>query len=189
MEHSKQLKLTPEQDRWLNIFSAAVLALVEALMAIPTQRAVAHVINILFSTGLRTGEIAALKYVDLDLDKNVIQVASSKSVTRGNMIPLTPAIVQAMQALHALHPESEFILGKSPNNILAKASKQMQLHADGLGLGPAHLYMLRRAYVFNLVRSRVGLQTIAKLARTGKTFIIDGHLVREVGLKKKGLKK
>jgi len=124
------------------ILSAVEIKTVEqAIAADPKLSDLRNVIHILLHTGIRPGELAQLRWTDIDLCKMVITVGE-KSHRR--LVPFsddTQALLSAMCCSN--HAGAVFVLGKSPAAMLRRLARQLRQLSSSLGIKPHSFYALR----------------------------------------------
>ncbi len=133
--------------------------------------------ELLYSSGLRLSELAALKLAQLDLREQELRVIGKGNKTR--IVPLGLPAVQALQAWMALlPPDSPYVFpGRQSSQHISPRTVQVRLalRARQSGLEEhVHPHMLRHAFASHLLQSSSDLRAVQELlghAHIGSTQI------------------
>lgn len=126
-------------------------------------------LELLYGTGMRAGEVLALDLVDLDLAEALLQIRGGKGQPR--FIPLGPEVVSALErylkeARPAVALESETAVFVSLyGNRLRNSSLNTQLHryGDDLGIEGVTPHAFRRAVATHMLENGASLPEIKTL--------------------------
>lgn len=163
----KRLKVTEQDYSWwggeeLERFLAHVR---------PHDPEMARLVEVAAHTGLRRGELAALKGSSLDFRRRKIRVAHSYSVELGKLLPpkgKVAADVPMNQAvLRALEPKrflkaGDFIF---PREMFSDLCHQFQAWCEDAGVTVLRFHDLRHGFASNLAAAGVSPKTIMDLMR------------------------
>jgi len=142
-----------EQSRPVPYLSAEEIHRVVNACPAPYRDAVA----VLFDTGLRRGELVALRWADVDLGRGVLTVRVSKS-GRDRMVPLTPRVSGILARLP--HTAKTVFPEVSPD-VLSHRFPDWALRA-GIA-SPMRLHDCRHVFASGLARAGVPIPAIAAL--------------------------
>lgn len=120
-------------------------------------------VQVLFTTGIRTGEFERLKVSEIDEQTGVISIASGTSWYGQRRIPLCLETREALHVLCAHRGDSEYVLGNSAAARVRHAAKQFGDIAKKLGIAPRPLHSLRRAFAASLSMSGLDLRVLQRL--------------------------
>jgi len=70
------------------------------------------VVTVISNTGIRAGELRALRWADIDLHKR--QIILNEGKTGKRPMPFGPKTLQVLAARREREPESEYVLGSLP---------------------------------------------------------------------------
>jgi integrase len=146
-------------------------------------------IRLAADTGARRGELAALRWSDVDLSTGVVVIARSMSTAGGKRIekgtktgsiktlqvtgPTLTALAEQWERLTAWHPEPQFVVaddpleGWLPDRIGATWAKV----ADEVGIPEVHLHDLRHRFVSTLLSAGMAVTDVAGLAGHSKPTV------------------
>lgn len=130
-----------------------------------------HYWRVLADTGMRKGELLALRWDDLDLNTRTLTVRSGKTANARRTIPLTDAAIEALQAIPH-HPATNRVCPYSTRYL----SRQFEKVAPA-GLTP---HGLRHGLATRLLESGVPVHTVSGIlghASAKTTLDIYGHVV------------
>jgi len=103
-----------------------------------SMRDLREVVTIISNTGMRTGELCQLRWADVDVHRRRFVVVNPKS----------PSI-----------PEAEYVLGKSPQQLLRRLSHELRIVCDRVDLSGVAFHILRLTFFARLVNSGGGLES------------------------------
>lgn len=112
-------------------------------------------------TAMRAGEICALKWIDIDLDKRIAHVRAIEPGARktgiARVVPLSKAAIAILKQLEGIDGVKVFVLKPSLLEALFRKAKKMAL-IDGL-----HFHDTRREALTRLA-AKVDVMTLAKIS-------------------------
>jgi len=127
-------------------------------------------VAVALGTGARRGELLALSWDDVDLDRAIVTIPKSKT-HRPRRIPVNPATVRALRRLlrniEAVRLDGPF-KGMDDN-----LSRQWGRIRKSVGLAGVQLHDLRRTYISRLIRAGVPLPTVSKLSGNSIAVIME----------------
>jgi integrase len=148
----------------------------------------AHVITLLLTTGVRRGELAAAKWVDVDLKTGLWRIPAENSKTgRARSVPLVDMALEQLRELQVLTEGSRYVLpgkdGKGalePKQLTRGVAKCLERFKEQ-GIAAFTLHDLRRTVRSGLSRLRVDAMTAERVLghSVGKmidTYDVDEHL-------------
>lgn len=106
---------------------------------------------LLWATGCRRGEVAALRWTDVDLERNVIRLRAGASKTGRRVVPLHPRVVTTIADWPRV---TDRVIGVGANTIGA-LNERIRLACESLHAPRWSCHGLRRAAVDRLYRSGV----------------------------------
>ncbi len=125
------------------------------------------ILELLYSSGLRLGELVALDTGDIDLRERVVRVTGKGAKTR--VVPVGSKAVQALQDWLAVRStaagESAVFTGRGGSRLSARAVQQrVKQHASKRGI-PAdlHPHTLRHSFASHLLESSGDLRAVQEL--------------------------
>lgn len=151
-----------------------------------------ELVTVASHTGLRRGELAALRRHQLDFDQRMIlvnasfcfqtnqriEVTKNKSVA---WVPMDGAVREALADRRLLAPEAQVF---SPSDLL-HASKRLRRLCAVVGSKPIRFHDLRHSYASCLAMAGVGIYTVQQLMRhksplmTGRYAHLSAHHLHE----------
>lgn len=117
-------------------------------------------VQVLSSTGIRTGEFENLMVSDIDEQAGLVSITSGKSSYRQRRIPLCLKSREALHVLCADRGDSEYVLGNSAAKRVRHFAKQFSDITKKLGIAPCPLHSLRRGFAASLKNSGVDLYVL-----------------------------
>jgi integrase/recombinase XerD len=120
-------------------------------------------VQVLFTTGICTGEFKNLKVSDIDEHTGVISIPSGTSLYGQRRIPLCLETREALHVLCAHRGDSEYVLGNSAAARVRYAAKQFGDIAKKLGIAQHPLHSLRRAFATSLTEAGLSLLVLQKV--------------------------
>lgn len=125
-----------------------------------------------FRTGLRLGELTALAWPDVDLNRRVIHVRSAHSAGvlsdpksgKSRVVDLSPALAEALAAMPR-HPKSRFVFTRRDGTPLTRDNIKnvMQITAREAGLPPIRPHDMRHSFASQLVMAGTPLAVVKSL--------------------------
>jgi integrase len=187
----------------INILTAAQ---VKAILATARDRAIYPIATLALATGMRRGELLALRWRDIDLDQAKITVARSLEQTKAGLrfkepktahgrrtISLPATAVTELRAHWRVQQTQRLALGagKSPPDALLFAdlngeprlpnaiTKEWERTARAAGMAFATLHSLRHTHASHLIANGLDILTISRRLGHGSptiTLSVYGHL-------------
>ena len=122
-----------------------IMKLLSYARRMPNTRDFRDVVRIIVSTGLRMRELAALRWEHIDFSSPAIVVDSDLTKTQ-RRVPLTAAAMRILRIRRRLQPESEYVLGESPDIVLHRVLSQLRTFCERLGIRQISLNSLRHVF-------------------------------------------
>ena len=138
-------------------------------------------LSLIYSCGLRCGELLALKPVHIDSKRNIIMVKNSKG-KKDRIVPLSPKILEMLREYYlAFKPKNYLFEGQTVGNPYDNRSLQQVLKQALTKVGitkPVTLHWLRHSYATHLLESGTDLRYIQELLghNSSKTTEIYTHV-------------
>lgn len=138
-------------------------------------------LSMIYSCGLRCGELLALKPVHIDSKRNIVLLQNAKG-KKDRIAPLSPKILEMLREYYKLHrPKTYLFEGQTAGNpydsrslqlVLKQALKKAQITK------PVTLHWLRHSYATHLLESGTDLRYIQELLghSSSKTTEIYTHV-------------
>lgn len=117
--------------------------------------------QLLASTGLRNGELAVLRWSDVDVAKSRIFVQKSISLY-GRYVPFGPPAAAALESLRQRRPGSELVLGGQASRLLRRCALQLKDLAAEIDIPHAGLHAFRRAAISRGIASGIAFKTLSR---------------------------
>ena len=149
-------------------------------------------------TGMRNGELYALEWEFVDLERNLIQVRASydrtygfKDLTKGGydrLIELSPPLKKLFIELKAANPDSKFVLPRIPEWTIGRQSAVLREFLGDIGIKSVRFHDLRASWACLLMTKGVPAAQVQMMGgwKDMKTFQI---YVRKAGIEIKGATK
>ncbi|WP_320814136.1 site-specific tyrosine recombinase/integron integrase [Flavobacterium sp.] len=138
-------------------------------------------LSLIYSCGLRCGELIALKPVHIDSKRNIIMLKNSKG-KKDRIVPLSPKILEMLREYYlAFKPKNYLFEGQTAGNPYDSRSLQQVLKQALKKAGitkPVTLHWLRHSYATHLLESGTDLRYIQELLghNSSKTTEIYTHV-------------
>ena len=148
-----------------------------------TNRKHKSMLSLIYSAGLRRGELLNLKLTDIDSARMMIHLKNAKGM-KDRIVPLSPLILNMLRTYYQEYQPKEYLFegqygGKyserSVEMVLKKAAKKAGLKRN------VNLHMLRHSYATHLLEGGTSLRHIQELLghKSPKTTQIYTHVSRE----------
>ncbi len=169
----------PKREKVLpNVLSKEeVKAILNALVNIKHKM----MLSLIYSCGLRCGELIALQPVHIDSKRNIINLKNAKG-KKDRIVPLSPKILEMLRAYYLVYKPKNYlfegqIIGEAYNDrslqqVLKQALKKARISK------PVTLHWLRHSYATHLLESGTDLRYIQELLghSSSKTTEIYTHV-------------
>ncbi|SEA68504.1 integrase/recombinase XerD [Flavobacterium gillisiae] len=138
-------------------------------------------LSLIYSCGMRCGELLALKPLDIDSKRNIILLKNSKG-KKDRIVPLSPKILAMLRDYYtAYKPKTYLFEGQVEGKAYDARSLQLILKQALTKTGikkPATLHWLRHSYATHLLESGTDLRYIQELLghNSSKTTEIYTHV-------------
>jgi integrase/recombinase XerD len=138
-------------------------------------------LSLIYSCGLRCGELLALKPVHIDSKRNIVLLKNSKG-QKDRIVPLSPFILEMLREYYKLFkPKTYLFEGQTAGMAYDSRSLQLILKQALQKTGitkPATLHWLRHSYATHLLESGTDLRYIQELLghSSSKTTEIYTHV-------------
>lgn len=140
-----------QRDRWLSMEELARIWRVAPLLGYPFG----PYLKVLILTGQRRGEVAGMRWADVDLDAGTWALsAADTKAERAHLVPLSAPVVEALKELPRFGEYVFTTTGKTPVSGFAKMKGQLDayLASRDEAIAPWRLHDLRRTTATHLVR-------------------------------------
>ncbi len=138
-------------------------------------------LSLIYSCGLRCGELLSLKPVHIDSKRNIILIKQAKG-KKDRIVPLSPLILEMLRSYYLQYkPEKYLFEGQIKGNPYDSRSLQQVLKQALTKVGitkPVTLHWLRHSYATHLLESGTDLRYIQELLghNSSKTTEIYTHV-------------
>lgn len=138
-------------------------------------------LSMIYSCGLRCGELLALQPVHIDSKRNIVLLKNSKG-KKDRIAPLSPKILEMLREYYRLYKPSTYLFeGQKAGNSYDSRSLQLVLKQALQKAGitkPVTLHWLRHSYATHLLESGTDLRYIQELLghNSSKTTEIYTHV-------------
>ena len=166
-----------------------------------------HSIIVLIYTGMRIAELLGLKWGDIDfqnktisISRSVVQVKdrsdnapkiykmleqnSTKTNSSDRIIPIGQKALEALNELHKVNPNSEYVMCTSNNKIInpRNVNRMLENILIRCGIEPCGVHALRHTFASMLFKKGVDVKTVSELlghADVKVTYNTYIHLIKE----------
>ncbi|SDY22012.1 integrase/recombinase XerD [Flavobacterium aquidurense] len=138
-------------------------------------------LSLIYSCGLRCGELLALRPVHIDSKRNIVLLKNSKG-KKDRITPLSPKILEMLREYYILFKPTIYLFeGANPGEPYSEKSLQSVLKQALKKVGitkPVTLHWLRHSYATHLLESGTDLRYIQELLghQSSKTTEIYTHV-------------
>lgn len=138
-------------------------------------------LSLIYSCGLRCGELIALKPIHIDSKRNIILIKNAKG-KKDRIVPLSIKILEMLREYYKIHKPKVYLFeGQVPGQMYDARSLQQVLKQALLKAGitkPVTLHWLRHSYATHLLESGTDLRYIQELLghNSSKTTEIYTHV-------------
>lgn len=154
---------------------------IKAILNAPSNVKHKMMLSLIYSCGLRCGELLALKPVHIDSKRNIINLKNAKG-KKDRIVPLSPKILEMLRAYYLIFkPKNYLFEGQIIGNPYNDRSLQQVLKQALKKVGitkPVTLHWLRHSYATHLLESGTDLRYIQELLghSSSKTTEIYTHV-------------
>lgn len=154
---------------------------VKKILEAPVNTKHKMMLSLIYSCGLRCGELLALKPVHIDSKRNVVLIKNAKG-QKDRIVPLSPKILEMLREYYKTYQPSVFLFeGQIKGNPYDARSLQQVLKQSLKKAGiqkPVTLHWLRHSYATHLLESGTDLRYIQELLghSSSKTTEIYTHV-------------
>ncbi len=160
-----------------------VLSKEEIKLILNAHRNIKHktMLSMIYSCGLRCGELLALKPVHIDSKRNIVLLKNSKG-KKDRIVPLSPKILEILRDYFKLYKPTVYLFeGQNKGEPYSDKSLQSVLRQALQKTGitkPVTLHWLRHSYATHLLESGTDLRYIQELLghNSSKTTEIYTHV-------------
>ncbi len=170
-QYVKRLKEKQRQIKYLSDVE------VKKLLKVCSPR-VGRMVTVFLLTGLRLGELAHLRWKDVDFRHNAIHVQNQENWSTKNykprVIPMHPAVLRILQAIPNGTPDSYIFATRSGKTIESYIRWEILEYAQKAEVH-ANVKMFRATFASNLVMRGVDIYTVSKLLGHHDVKITEKH--------------
>jgi integrase len=130
-----------------------VYALVTFASESSTTQDMTDVVKVILETGLRSGELCDLRFVDAEIISIDAEITGGRFSVKGKaprFVPFGPATVKVLMERRESHPDSEYVLGESRQGLIKRVSRQLSSLAPRIGVRRLTLQTLRHTFFTRL---------------------------------------
>ena len=169
-----------ERDRTLDMGEVARVWNAAELLGYPYG----PFVRLLLLTGQRRGEVAKMKWADVDLDAAAWAFdAEDAKAKRGQLVPLSPIAKSIVESLPRFGPYVFSTTGETPISGFAKAKKRLDSYLEGQGdpIDDWRFHDLRRTAATHMVRLGVTEHLVGRVLNhkvqgvTGKVYALHSY--------------
>jgi len=135
----------------------------------PEMQDLHDVLVIVSSTGIRVGELCQLRWADINLQLQELEVSNSGCSRR--RIPFGSEALQIFKKRVARQQVSEYVLGISPRALINRVSRRLASVSSNLGIAKVSLHALRENFVLRLLNSGNDLAFVARISGLGGVLV------------------
>ena len=171
-----------------SVFTDKEIGLINAELDKEPESVLCEGLRLCILTGLRTGELSALQYSDLDKERKILNVTktevrykkdggyefSVRESTKGKyskrQVPLVDEAIDIIERLHDHNPDAVYLFEKMGKRVRGKAfSDKLVRLCKQAGIKPRSIHKLRKTFVTTL--KKAGVDDKAICAVVGHTQI------------------
>ena len=147
----------------------------------PKHKLVPLAVQFLFQTGLRLGEVAALRYDDIDGDEIIVRrmvrypggeiIDSTKGTFGERRVPLTPKAIELIGAARKKQEDNGqsdmayiFVMTSDPIHVYAAIQKAFTKYCNELDIQQRGPHKARKTYISELLDSGININTVRSVA-------------------------
>jgi integrase len=149
-----------------------------------------HLWAVALNTGCRSGELVALQWTDVDLDRMRLSISKSYSSRLGRVkstktgeareVPINPQLERLLKELRSLAGSSPYVLPRIPSWLRGEAARITRDFCRMIGLREVNFHAMRACFAIQCLETGNGMVTAMKLGgwKDVKSF---QHYVRMTG--------
>ncbi|MFN3697106.1 MAG: tyrosine-type recombinase/integrase [Pseudobdellovibrio sp.] len=147
------------------------------------------------TTGMRSGELLALTWKDIDFDADIISVSKqwnnktgfgATKTQRNRIVPISEDLKNYLQELKLKSlPEAEFVLPHLPEWLNGEQARITREFCQSLKITPVKFHDLRATFITNLLSRGVPLARVMAIVGHSQLKTTNGYL-RKAGVDVKG---
>ena len=138
----------------------------------PNLRHLHDVVAIISNTGIRVGELCALRWADVDVHRGMLVVNANTGFTR--RVLCGPKTLQILEARRK--SGSEYVLEKSPRGLVHRVSRQLRTVCNSIGLSGVTFHVLRRKFFERLMSSGASYESCITIGGWKSTSSAFAHI-------------
>jgi integrase len=121
------------------------------------------VLSIIANTGIRSSELRSLRWEDVNFDQRfmLVRAGHGKRVRR---VPFGKNVLNVLQLRHERERSSDFVFGKSPRQVIERASRQCRSLSVGICANQVTLQGLRLSFFKRWVDSGASIQALGLIS-------------------------
>lgn len=145
-------------------------------------------------TGMRSGELYALKWLDIDFDARIISVSRQWTSKNGfgptktrktRVVPVSESLLSFLKSMKIKAGEAEFVLPRVPEWERGEQAQVIQEFCLAIGITPIKFHDLRATFITNLLAQGESLARVMSIVGHAELRTTNGYL-RRAGVDVKG---
>lgn len=129
----------------------------------PSGRDLIDIATIVFFTGLRAGEVARLRWSEVNFDKLAMLIISSKTGCR-RWVPFASRVLDVLEHRREREPQSDLVLGQYPRRILNQVARLLWTLSSRIRRSPISMRVLRESFVWHWMQAGGNFAPLAYVA-------------------------
>ncbi|MGA2170027.1 MAG: tyrosine-type recombinase/integrase [Terracidiphilus sp.] len=159
MTNKNHIHRKPRAHSWTTLSNDQLSQILPLSAKDPLLHDVHDVVAIVTGTGIRTGELRDLRWIDVDLPKSKITIRNAKT-SCVRTVPLGEDTLRVLEARRQRQPDSGCVLGPSARALLHRVSRKMATLSKCIGIGSISMQMLRRTFGVRLLNSGANIWSV-----------------------------
>lgn len=145
-------------------------------------------------TGMRSGELYALKWNDADFDARIISVSKQWTSKNGygptktrktRVVPISDSLLRFLQELKLKRGDQEFVLPHLTDWTNGEQAKVLATFCEAVGITPVKFHDLRATFITNLLAQGESLARVMAIVGHAELRTTNGYM-RRAGVDVKG---
>ncbi len=145
-------------------------------------------------TGMRSGELYALKWVDVDFDARIISLTRQWTSKNGfgptktrktRVVPISESLLSFLKEMKLKAGEAEFVLPRISEWERGEQAQVLQEFCLAIGITPVKFHDLRATFITNLLAQGESLARVMSIVGHAELRTTNGYL-RRAGVDVKG---